>query len=82
LTQLFVGRIVADVTHSQRVDREQVEADYWFGKLRGRLLLEILWADDQVAAVPYFLTAKARLDVLGHQLVMASIDDDLELAGV
>lgn len=46
---------MAGVTDSQRVDREQVESDYWFGRLRSRLLQEVLWADDQAAAIPYEL---------------------------
>lgn len=48
-------RIVADVTDAQPVDREQVEADFWFSSLRGRLRMEIEWADSADVSIPYRL---------------------------
>ena len=44
---------MVDVDNTQQVDREQVEADFWFSRLRGRLRMEIVWADSPEVAIPY-----------------------------
>jgi len=52
---------VGYVTHSRRADREQIESDWWFGRLHGQLARLIEWADDAEWPAHYELTDKARL---------------------
>lgn len=76
---MFVGCIVAGVTNSQRVDREQVEADWWFGRLHGQLLRLIEWADIEDRPIDYVLTAKGRVEGCGQAVVLRGIDDFFDL---
>jgi hypothetical protein len=46
------------VRNTQLVDPEQIDADYWFGKMRGRLLMEIEWSDAADVAIPYKLVTE------------------------
>lgn len=41
------------VTEPQPVDQEQISADFWFSRLRGRLRMEIEWADFDSVPIPY-----------------------------
>lgn len=68
------------VVDTQRVDREQVEANWWFGRLRSQLLREIEWADLADAEIPYRLTALGIVEGAGRTLVMRGMDDFLDLA--
>lgn len=34
-------------------DAEQIDADFWFSKIRGALRMEILWADAADVPTPY-----------------------------
>ena len=70
---------MAGVTHSQRVDREQVESDWWFGRMRGRLLQFLEWADLPDEPIRYELTAKAKVEVIAGGYQMVGLEDFLDL---
>lgn len=69
------------VVDTQHVDREEIEAKWWFGRIRSQLLREIEWADLADLEIPYRLTALGVIEGAGHKLVVRGIDDFLDLGG-
>lgn len=69
------------VVDTQHADREQVEADWWFGRLHGQLLREIDWAFCPDWPIPYELTAVARVEIDEGGFTFMSLDDFLDFDG-